>query len=248
MRNQYVPRLAAVAAVGLALGAGCSKKDNPPPAGPQAAGEPDPSMCGEGTVLRDGKCEIAPVEKPGPRDIVAEFGGIADRMCECRDKACAESVNREFEGWLETNESAKGSREDQEKAKKIAERFTKCMMAAMVGSSPGEQPADVPASIPKEELGRKGIAMMAAMAAAIDDNRDDCAAMARAIDRVADENRDFMRDAKKVEDAHPEYKAWFDKTYGADVARLTKKMGPGMMSCGADADVQKSMKRLADDA
>jgi hypothetical protein len=246
MRNQDVSRLAAVAALGLALGAGCSKKDSPPPAGPRAVDEPDPSMCGEGTVLRDGKCEISTVDPAVSNRILAELGGITDRMCECRDKPCAESVHQEFESWLKKNEAAKGTLGDQTQARKIAERFTKCKMAAMAEGS-GEPPADLPA-ISKEEIGRKGIAMLEALAAAFDDNRDDCAAMARAVDRVVDKHRDFLRDAKKVEAANPEYKTWFDKTYGADLKRLTEKMGPGMQSCAADANVQRAIQRLADDA
>jgi hypothetical protein len=64
-------------------------------------------------------------------DIVTDFEGIKDRMCECTTKSCAESVNREFEDWLKRNEKAKGSARQQEDAKRIAEEYTRCMMSAM---------------------------------------------------------------------------------------------------------------------
>jgi hypothetical protein len=78
-------------------------------------------------------------------DVVGEFSDIADAMCRCTDKPCAEKVNLRFEAWLTKNESAKGSYSEQQRAKKIAERYTKCMMAAMGagGSAPTPESAPV---------------------------------------------------------------------------------------------------------
>lgn len=158
------------AAAVAALLAGCVKKDCPgdkvaSAAGPSAAmcGEgtvladgkcraetaagPDPSMCGEGTVFKDGKClsleAAAPKTSADGSRVVAEFSDITDKMCDCRDKPCAEGVNQEFEDWLKRNEKAKGSKAEQEQAKKLAERYTKCMMAAMAPQQgEGAAPAD----------------------------------------------------------------------------------------------------------
>jgi hypothetical protein len=113
-----------------------------------------------------------------------------------------------------------------------------------------DTPTDEPsagAAMSKEEMGEKGVAMMEAMANAIDENKEDCAAMATAIQKVADENRDFMAEAKKQEESNPEYKKWFDEQYGEKTKELTEKMGPGMQACGADPAVQAAMKSLAGD-
>lgn len=104
----------------------------------ESAAGPDPSMCGEGTVFKDGKCVIREAAEPettaGGSRILAEFSDITDKMCDCHDKPCAEGVNKEFEDWLKRNEAAHGTRAEQERAKVIAERYTKCMMAAMAAA------------------------------------------------------------------------------------------------------------------
>ena len=69
--------------------------------------------------------------------VVKEFEKIKDEMCGCKDKECAEKVNKKFDEWLKKNESAKGSKGQQEKAKKIAEEYSKCMMSAMTGGAAG---------------------------------------------------------------------------------------------------------------
>jgi eight-cysteine-cluster-containing protein len=66
--------------------------------------------------------------------VVKEFETIKTEMCACRDKACAEQVNKSFEEWLVAHEKAKGSKGEQERAKKIAEEYVKCMMVAMAGA------------------------------------------------------------------------------------------------------------------
>lgn len=63
--------------------------------------------------------------------VVREFAVIKDEMCACSDKDCAEGVNKKFEDWLKANEKAKGSRSQQDKARAIAEDYTRCMMSAM---------------------------------------------------------------------------------------------------------------------
>jgi hypothetical protein len=70
--------------------------------------------------------------------VVKEFEKIKDEMCACKDKDCAEKVNKKFEDWLKKNEKAKGSKGQQEKAKKVAEDYTKCMMTAMAGKAGGD--------------------------------------------------------------------------------------------------------------
>lgn len=86
--------------------------------------------------------------------VVKEFEKIKDDMCECKDKECAEKVNKDFEEWLKKNEKAKGSKGQQEKAKKVAEEYTKCMMTAMAGGAAapgGDEAAPTPTPAPEGE-------------------------------------------------------------------------------------------------
>jgi hypothetical protein len=82
--------------------------------------------------------------------VVKEFEKIKDEMCACKDKDCAEKVNKKFEDWLKKNEKAKGSKGQQEKAKKVAEEYTKCMMTAMAGTAAGGDEAK-PEEKPEEK-------------------------------------------------------------------------------------------------
>jgi len=66
-------------------------------------------------------------------DLIAEFGALTDEMCACKDKACAEATNARFDAWMNANADAKGSDDQKEKAKKIADRYTQCLMTAMAG-------------------------------------------------------------------------------------------------------------------
>jgi hypothetical protein len=103
------------------------------------------SVCGSGTVFQDGKCvAIAVAEERKSRDeeresrnVVEEFSKIKDEMCQCKTKDCAERVNKKFEDWLKKNEKSKGSRGQQERAKTLAEDYTRCMMTAMAGKAAG---------------------------------------------------------------------------------------------------------------
>ncbi len=78
--------------------------------------------------------------------VVKEFEKVKDEMCACKDKECAEEVNKKFEEWMDKNKSAKGSQGQQDKAKKVADEYMKCMMSAMSsGAATGDAvkpPAD----------------------------------------------------------------------------------------------------------
>lgn len=67
-------------------------------------------------------------EQETARNVVDEFNGLRAKMCDCDDRACAESVNAEFEAWLARNQHVKGSLKLQERAKEIARDYTECMM------------------------------------------------------------------------------------------------------------------------
>lgn len=97
-------------------------------------------VSGQCVWYRDGAGDAtnaAPEPDPGPGHVVREFEAISKKMCACKDSNCAETVNEEFETWLEKNENAKGTAAQQERAKAIAETYTRCMMVAMAGA-PGQ--------------------------------------------------------------------------------------------------------------
>ena len=56
---------------------------------------------------------------------------LRDDMCSCKNKVCAERVNRGFETWLKRNERPPGTATRQSAYKVIAQEYTKCMMSAM---------------------------------------------------------------------------------------------------------------------
>lgn len=68
---------------------------------------------------------------PPDAQLLAEFEAVKDKMCACADKACAEKVNRDFEQWLQRNQNTSPSASARQRAMKIAEAYTKCMMKAM---------------------------------------------------------------------------------------------------------------------
>lgn len=133
--------------VGLAVA--CSSPQSAPPPAPPA---PAPTPAGPDA---GGYAEPEPAPDPQPdppaagSQIIAEFEVIKNDMCACRDKTCAEQINKDFEAWLKRHARAKGSKAEQEQAKKIAEDYTRCMMAAMTGGpdqgqqcAPGDRCAD----------------------------------------------------------------------------------------------------------
>lgn len=85
----------------------------------------------------DGASGDAGAKGDGGDVVVEEFQAISNKMCACADSNCAETVNKEFEDWLRRNEKVKGTAAQQERAKTIAEQYTKCMMAAMA-EAPGQ--------------------------------------------------------------------------------------------------------------
>jgi len=42
--------------------------------------------------------------------VVKEHGKFVKEMCDCKDKDCAQEVNKRFETWVVKNQSAKGSK------------------------------------------------------------------------------------------------------------------------------------------
>lgn len=140
MRSAAFLRLALVGALGTVLvGCPAPQKGPPPPVVDNNAPPPGDPPPPNDPPPNDPPDDPPPVDQPpvgNNPDVVGQFAQISDKMCACADRACAESVNKEFDEWLRANESAKGSKSEQERAKKIAERYTRCMMAAMTGKAP----------------------------------------------------------------------------------------------------------------
>ena len=63
----------------------------------------------------------------GCHDAAKDIEKLADRACECKDKACAEKVLDDFVGYVKENQKAKG---DEEKAAKEFGRMMECTTKA----------------------------------------------------------------------------------------------------------------------
>jgi hypothetical protein len=61
----------------------------------------------------------------GCSDASKEVEKYADKMCACKDAACADKVMAEFGEWAKKNKDAKG---DEDKAAKAGEKLFKCAM------------------------------------------------------------------------------------------------------------------------
>ena len=76
--------------------------------------------------------------------MIGEFATLTKDMCACVDKACAEAVNTAFDKWIERNANAKGSQQEQQRAKTLAEQYTGCMMKVMSAEQPAPKPETTP--------------------------------------------------------------------------------------------------------
>jgi len=83
-------------------------------------------------------------------ELLSQMKGFKDKACACKDAACADKVQEEMLGWAmkmaekyKDKEPPKGSKSQEEEAKKINEEMQKCMEKAKGG---GEAPpaADAP--------------------------------------------------------------------------------------------------------
>jgi len=87
--------------------------------------------------------------------VVKEFEKIKEEMCACKDKECAETINKKFDEWMDKNVNAKGSKGQKNKAKKIADQYTQCMMTAMTGGPAAKDAVKPPKKDGKAEADGK---------------------------------------------------------------------------------------------
>jgi hypothetical protein len=98
-------------------------------------------------------------------DALAKFSSMADKMCGCKDKACADGVQAEYTKWGEEqaknasgDKAAKMSDEDTKKFADVTKKYGDCMMkasgapdpAASAAPPPADKPAD-PAAAPADK-------------------------------------------------------------------------------------------------
>lgn len=116
----------AAPAVALALVA-CSAAKPPPPA-PVVSSPPLPV---------DAKIDAGPTAVEAT---LARLAELADRMCQCRDSACANRLADEVGAWGPVTTGADGGLSESEAAELAAtsERLTRCTADAM--SRPGARP------------------------------------------------------------------------------------------------------------
>lgn len=66
-------------------------------------------------------------------EAIKELESIKKKACECKDAACAEAVQKDFEAFLKKHENTKGSQSQAEKVGKIASEMSECLMKAATG-------------------------------------------------------------------------------------------------------------------
>lgn len=77
-----------------------------------------------------------------------KISAFADKVCACKDAACAETVQAEYLDWWKDNQRARGSEGDRKTVEKAMQRYAECH-AKLVGPEPA--PTSAPA-VPKVDL------------------------------------------------------------------------------------------------
>jgi hypothetical protein len=97
-------------------------------------------------------------KKGGAGEAVAKMEEFQKKMCDCKDKACADKVNEEMTKWgTEMAKNAGGKTDekpDPEIAKKSADimtKYTECMTKLMMAGAGGGGSADAKKEEPKKE-------------------------------------------------------------------------------------------------
>lgn len=70
----------------------------------------------------------------GNKKAVQAIQKYADRMCECEDASCAESVKEDFDAWIEDNPKPRGTESDREKVEAALEKYETCRSEARGGA------------------------------------------------------------------------------------------------------------------
>ena len=110
-------------------------------------------------------------------------------------------------------------------------------------ATPPAGPAPTDAEM--DAVGTKAIALIEALADAIQANEKDCTAMAAGIDKVVADNQAFLQEAKRYNDnaAFNEKLEARMKSEGV-MDRVMPKMMPGMQACANDPKVEAAMRKM----
>jgi hypothetical protein len=72
-------------------------------------------------------------------EALKELEALKKDACACKDADCANKVQTKFEEWAKKHSDTKGSQSQADKAGKIAEEISECMVKAMTGDAPAEE-------------------------------------------------------------------------------------------------------------
>jgi hypothetical protein len=72
-------------------------------------------------------------------EALKELEALKKDACACKDADCANKVQEKFETWAKKHADTKGSQSQADKAGKIAEEISECMMKAMTGGGEEEK-------------------------------------------------------------------------------------------------------------
>jgi len=99
----------------------------------------------------------------------------------------------------------------------------------------------------KDAMAKKMIAFFDKIIDVAKKNQDNCDNMAAELKKLVSESKPLMEEAKKMEEADPGSKDWFEEHYGKEMEeKMTKEMMPAMMKCAEHEGVAEAMQSLGE--
>ena len=91
-------------------------------------------------------------------EIVEQVEAMADRACQCRDSACADTVERQFYEFQKANTRVQGSQSERDEIVEHHNRMRECFVRvrSMPGAGPGQDGASGAAKAKDEGAGQAG--------------------------------------------------------------------------------------------
>ena len=86
----------------------------------------------------------------GKSKTAEQIVGFADKVCACKDAACAEAVQADYLKWWKGNQRARGSEGDRKTVETAMQKYAECHLA-LVGPS-GDGAAAKPIVVPTVNL------------------------------------------------------------------------------------------------
>lgn len=227
-------RLATCLAVTFVV-AGCGKSNSKKQANEQPAAKQTPAPAKPAKPLK---------ARPnmGSFDArVQQLNQLADKMCACKDSACAAKVDAELKEWVQTVKDEKISSGAAVAAKGAHARLAGCM-AKLAGGKQGQDDAKAHEALLPEGYATKVKAYMADMAAAAAASKDDCNKMAASIGATIAKHKATVElmISQRSNNAVQKWSA-------AQTAMVEqgRKLGESMQSCARHPELRRILSQLS---